>query len=110
MSAIVTLTERRTREAARRRAAAEAIEAELLAFARSRGGRILLFGSAARGDMTEMSDLDILIDVPEELEAEAWSFAERLCRERDLPADIHSARTTMPEFRRRIEATARVLA
>jgi hypothetical protein len=42
------------------------------------GGRILLFGSAARGEMTEFSDVAILIDVPEAYVAEAWAFAERL--------------------------------
>jgi predicted nucleotidyltransferase len=110
MSTIVTLSHRKAHEAARCRAAAEEIAAELQAFARRCGGRILLFGSAARGGMTEMSDIDLLIDVPAGSEADAWSLAEHLSRLHDIPVDIHSARTTKPEFVRRIEAGARVLA
>ena len=110
MSAIVTLSERKAREAARRRAAADAIATELAAFARQSGGRIFLFGSAARGSMTDMSDIDLMIDMAERDEARAWSLVERLCREHDIPADIHSARTTRPALLDRIERTARVLA
>ena len=74
-------------------------------FARRRGGRILLFGSAARGELTDMSNIDVLIDVPSDAEADAWVLAEHLSRLHDIPVDIHSARTTRPEFIRRIEAS-----
>jgi uncharacterized protein len=38
--------------------------------------RIILFGSAARGEMHENSDLDVLVVVPDGLsEREAWNLA-----------------------------------
>jgi predicted nucleotidyltransferase len=59
--------------------------------------------------MTERSDIDILIDVAGDSEAEAWSFVEALCGRFRVPADIHSARSTQAAFLDRISQTARVL-
>lgn len=110
MSAIVKLSDRKTREAARRRAAAESIAAILVRFARERQGRFLVFGSAAGGAMNETSDFDVMIDVDERDEAEAWSLIESLGREHDLPVDIHSVRTSRDAFSDRVARAARVLA
>ncbi len=62
MRRIVTLPERKAAEAARRRAAVEAVLPELEAYARAHGGRFLLYGSAARGTMKHNSDVDLLLD------------------------------------------------
>jgi hypothetical protein len=51
MGHIVTLAERKAAEAERRRRAVEALRPVLAAYARVHGGRFLLFGSAARGQM-----------------------------------------------------------
>lgn len=48
MSSIVIVAERKAREAARRRAAASLVMAELRTFAVERGGRFLIFGSASK--------------------------------------------------------------
>jgi tRNA nucleotidyltransferase (CCA-adding enzyme) len=48
----------------------------LAAYAASRGGRYLLYGSAARGTMRHDSDVDILADFPPEAIDDAWVFAE----------------------------------
>ncbi len=50
MQRIVTLTERKRFETARRREAVEALVVVLADYGRAHGGRFLLFGSAARGD------------------------------------------------------------
>jgi predicted nucleotidyltransferase len=88
MQRIVTLTERKTAEAARRAAAVEALVAVLPEYARAHGGRFLLFGSAARGQMKFTSDVDLLIDFPPDALNEAWIFAEAACWDRGLEPDL----------------------
>jgi predicted nucleotidyltransferase len=65
MQLIVTLSERKAAEAARRRDAVSALVPVLAEYARTHGGRFLLFGSAARGTMKYHSDVDILMDFPD---------------------------------------------
>lgn len=57
-------------------------------YARTHGGRFLLYGSAARGELRFDSDVDALIDFPEDRLSEAWRFAEDVCRELDVKADL----------------------
>jgi predicted nucleotidyltransferase len=89
MSHIVTVAERKAREAARRRAAADFVMSEMKAFCTEHGGRFLIFGSAAEDRMRFDSDLDVVVDFPAEREAEALDFVEDACRRQNLPADIH---------------------
>ena len=77
MQRIITLAERKGSEAARRRAAVDALLPALTDYARTHGGRFLLYGSAARGQMKYHSDVDLLLDFPAEALSEAWSFAEK---------------------------------
>lgn len=96
---IVTLEERKAREARRRRAAAEAVMAALASHARaSGGGRFIVFGSAASGAMRHDSDFDVIVDFPPEGEAAAWAAVEEACRAHALAADIKAASTTAPAF------------
>ncbi len=88
MQRIITLTERKATEAARRAAAVEALVPLLSAYARDHGGRFLLFGSAARGQMKFQSDVDLLIDFPEDAFGAAWDFAENACWDRGLEPDL----------------------
>jgi predicted nucleotidyltransferase len=76
MQRIVTLTERKFREAARRRDAVAALVPVLAEYARAHGGRFLLLGSAARGTMKYHSDVDLLMDFPAETLNAAWKFAD----------------------------------
>ena len=64
MPRIVTLTERKAAEAARRAAAIETLIPILTTYARQLRGRFLLYGSAARGRMKYHSDVDLLLDFP----------------------------------------------
>jgi predicted nucleotidyltransferase len=89
MTRVVTVTERKDREAARRRAAADLVMSELKAFGTERGGRFLVFGSAAEDRMKFDSDFDVVVDFPADREAEALDFVEDACRRQNLPSDIH---------------------
>jgi hypothetical protein len=85
---VVTITERRAAEVARRRAALPGLGARLAEYARAHGGRYLLFGSAARDALRHDSDIDLLLDFPIEAQSEAWRFAEAACWALDLDPDI----------------------
>jgi predicted nucleotidyltransferase len=64
MERIVTLAEREAAATERKRQAMCGLRPALAAYARSHGGRFLLFGSAARGTLRRDSDVDILTDFP----------------------------------------------
>ena len=61
MAKIVTLKERKARALAARRAAHDRLLPRLADEAARYGGRDILFGSAARGEMHAHSDLDLLV-------------------------------------------------
>lgn len=88
MDRIVTLRERKTAEADRRTRAVKDLRAALAAYAHAHGGRFLLFGSAARGEMRHDSDIDILVDFPRSEVDDAWVFGEDTCRALGLSPDI----------------------
>ena len=51
--------------------------------------RIILFGSAARGEMHEHSDLDVLVVVPDSLpQREGWERAHASLRRFGMPIDL----------------------
>lgn len=110
MQRIVTLAERKAFERARRREAVAALVPVLAAYARAHGGRYLLFGSAARGAMKHDSDVDLLLDFPDQAFGEAWNFAETICWEHGLEADLLPLGGCKPAFLEHIAADLRVLA
>lgn len=110
MQRIITLTERKTAAAARRAAAVEAIVPVLSAYARDHGGRFLLFGSAARGQMKFDSDVDLLMDFPPETLDEAWKFAETACWDRNLKPDLIPYRWCKKAFLEHVDTDIKVLA
>jgi predicted nucleotidyltransferase len=110
MQRIVTLTERKAAEAARRAAAVEALVPVLAEYARTHRGRFLLFGSAARGMMKYDSDVDILLDFPEATVGDAWNFAEAACWDRGLEPDLLPYGGCKPAFLDHIAPDCRVIA
>jgi predicted nucleotidyltransferase len=110
MQRIITLTERKAAEAARRAAAVEAIVPLLAAYAREHGGRFLLFGSAARGQVKFHSDVDLLMDFPLEALNDAWRFAEQTCWDHDLEPDLMPYRWCKPAFLEHVATDVKVLA
>jgi predicted nucleotidyltransferase len=83
-----TLTERKAARVSFLHEAVATLRNRLCEYARAHGGRFLLYGSAARGELRFDSDIDVLIDFPEDRLSAAWRFAEDLCRELDLKADL----------------------
>ena len=110
MDRIVTLKQRKTAEVARRRGAVAELCEALAAYARQNGGRYLLFGSAARGDMRYDSDVDILVDFPPDALDEAWNFAEQACWDRKLEPDIFPYAWCKGRFRERVTPDLQVVA
>ena len=88
MDRIVTLAERKEIRRRGVRRSAQRIKERLAGYARETGGRFIIFGSAASGDMNENSDIDILADFPDAEWIKALLFAERLCAEEKVPCDI----------------------
>jgi predicted nucleotidyltransferase len=101
MSDVVTVSQRKARETARRRAAADLIMAECRAFAASYGGRFLVFGSVAEDRMKFDSDFDVVVDFPEH-EKEAVNFVEEACHRLNLPCDVIPKSTSSDRFLDRI--------
>ena len=88
MSPQGTLGAIKAARAAVRQSAVETLTQELRAYARQHHGRFWLYGSAARTDMRDHSDIDILVDFPEDADAEAWDFAEAACHANGLKPDL----------------------
>ncbi len=101
---VVTVSERKAAERARRMAAVAALRARLAAYAAAQGGRFLLYGSAARGTMRHDSDVDVLVDFPPEAKAAAWEFVEDLGRELRVPVDVNYADWCSAGFLAHIDA------
>lgn len=104
-----TLTERKRAKIAAITAAVEQIATELAAYARQHGGRFILFGSAARGELQDDSDVDILADFPGDAGHDAWSFAEGRAYAFDLKPDVHLLAWAGSSLRARIAREGRVL-
>lgn len=87
-TAIITLAERDAAAIEARRRAVVALCEMLRREAPRFGGRFLLFGSAARGDMRPDSDVDLLLDFPDDTTPAAWTFAEMASAELNVRYDI----------------------
>ena len=66
--------------------------------------RMALFGSYARGDQHEDSDVDILVDVDPSIGLKFISLAEELERLLCKPVELVSSRAVGPRMRRALEA------
>jgi predicted nucleotidyltransferase len=110
MDRIITLPERKAAEVDRRRHAVDDLLSALSAYARQHGGRFLLFGSAARGDIRYDSDVDILIDFRPDTLDDAWNFAERACWDRHLEPDITPFSWCKGRFLERVTPDLKVIA
>jgi predicted nucleotidyltransferase len=109
MDRIVTVAERKAAEAARRQRAVAELRGALDVYARAHGGRFLLFGSAARGQMRYDSDVDILVEFPPDRQAAAWNFAERACWDRHLDPDVMASAWCSDDFLTLVRPKAEVL-
>jgi predicted nucleotidyltransferase len=97
---VVTVAERKRRSAEKLNAAAEAVIAELLAYARAKsgGGRFIVFGSAASATMRHGSDFDVIVDFPPGDETAAWQEVEVSCARHGIKPDVLPASMTKRSF------------
>lgn len=107
--AIVTVAERKAIETSRRVRAAGAIVEAMKTYARTQGGRFIVFGSFVDGRMKHDSDLDVMIEFDASKRRSAWEFLETLASRFDLPIDLFDRSTTKDGFVQRIETTGLVL-
>jgi predicted nucleotidyltransferase len=107
--AVVTVSERKARRAALRRAAAARVMNELKTYAAAHGGRFLVFGSVATGKVKFDSDFDVVVDFPDGMETPAISFVEDACAANSLPCDVFSKTTSSEAFLARIRPLAVIL-
>jgi predicted nucleotidyltransferase len=66
LSPVLTLKARKAAKLAAMQDALASLRASLSDYARANGGRFLLFGSAARGALRPDSNVDVLVDFPED--------------------------------------------
>jgi uncharacterized protein len=66
--------------------------------------RMALFGSWARDDQAESSDVDILVDVDPSIGLRFVTLAERLESVLERPVDLVSSRMVKPNLLKRIES------
>lgn len=110
MQRTVTLSERKAAEAVRRRDAVATLVVALSAYARAHGGRFLLYGSAARETMKYDSDIDLLLDFPDDALTDAWDYAETACWDSGVEPDLLPLKWCKPAFLEHIAPDVRVLA
>lgn len=67
----------------------------------------MLYGSLARGDAHRASDVDLLVDFPQGVEAAAFAYAEDACRRLGLKADLRGYRQCSDAFLAAIACDAR---
>lgn len=88
-----TLTDRKAAAVAAKVAALDQLRPALRDHAQRLGGRFLLYGSAARGELRHSSDIDLLLDFPGDAATKAaWDAAEQACAGLDLDCDIRPLR------------------
>lgn len=107
---VVTIAERRQEELARLVASVARVTTELGDYSRRTGAHFVIFGSLARGDFIETSDLDVLVEGPEERLRPARNFAKDLCERNSLRHDIHLASEVSEPLMMRIRRDGRRVA
>lgn len=65
--------------------------------------RLALFGSYARGDQTEESDVDVLVEVDPSIGLEFVTLANQIEKAVGLPTDVVSSRSLKSGYRQMIE-------
>lgn len=91
-----TLTERKAQATHDLGLAFAKLREELQQYAREHGGRFWVYGSMARGDFRFDSDVDLIVDFPEERESHAWQYVEETCWRHHLKPDVRPLRYCGP--------------
>jgi predicted nucleotidyltransferase len=99
---VKTVAIRRAETRARLLSAVRRLSHDLSKYADGTSGAFYLFGSFVRGDYADESDVDILVDFPERLRAEAMDFAETACLRYELKADVRPSQWVTRRFADRV--------
>ena len=99
---IVTIAERKAQAIERLGAAYALVRMALADHAVAHGGRYVVFGSFARGDIRPESDVDLMVDFPAKAERGARDLAEATCRAHGLVPDVHLKSEVSDALMRRI--------
>jgi hypothetical protein len=100
MATWLTLSERKQARLASLCQAVAELRVVLSAYGQAHGGRFLLYGSAARGELRHDSDVDLLVDFADV--DDACRFAEEACWDRGLSPDLRPLAWCTPGFLERI--------
>lgn len=106
---IVTVAERKRRAIEQRSRAGASVMAAAAGYARAHGGRFIIFGSFARGEVKLGSDIDVIVDFPPDAAGEARLFLETLCCDADLPLDCLMPGDVTAALQQRIDRDGVVL-
>lgn len=109
MANVRTLDQRRFDRVEALRHGVEHLVPRLVSYARHHGGRFILFGSAATGDLHDLSDVDLIADFPQDAVVAACAFADAACSEMGLTGDVRPAAWTSDTVLQRALSTGRVL-
>ena len=99
---VVTVSERKARRIERLRAASREVLDCLRDYGSRHGGRFLVFGSAARGDIHTDSDFDVVVDFPHPAERAARTYVEEICAYHRLTPDPHLMADISDGLKRRV--------
>jgi predicted nucleotidyltransferase len=99
---VKTVSVRRAEKLARMSEAVQLLCRDLSQYTQRASGAFYLFGSFVRGDFSDDSDVDILVDFSEASRAEAMDFAETACLRYDLKPDIRPAQWVSDKFADRV--------
>ena len=83
------------------------LEIQLAIYGNEHRGTFHLFGSAANGAIHDASDVDILVEFPQDKIFAACEFAEKACFERGLQPDVRPMIWASNELRDRALSTGR---
>lgn len=95
---IATLAERKNSAVRRLKTAADGAVRDLRDYAGKHQGRFVVFGSYVKDALRFDSDLDVLVDFPDDRADAAWTFAEDIAARFAIPVDLHDARTSKAVF------------
>ena len=104
-----TVSVRREEARARLSVAVQQLCRDLASFSETSNGAFYLFGSFARGDFSDASDIDIMVDFPEPSRSDAMDFAETACLRYDLKPDIRPAQWVSDRFAAQVRRSGRKL-
>lgn len=109
MNGVRTLDQRRRDRVVALQHGVDQLVPRLASYAKRQGGRYILFGSAASGDLHDLSDVDLIADFPQEVVIAACAFADACCSELGLTGDVRPASWTSDVLMDRALSTGRVV-